>query len=75
MTWKVRRERVSQEYEVDQIPNGWRDTPTQVVEGEIPVYAGNEWFFTSFRITTILGTPRVSNDEFRLSGSHPDVIL
>ena len=75
-TRKVRRERVSQECENAQIPNGWRDTSTEVVERQVPIYAGNEWFFTSFHIAYIFGTPRVSKDnKFRLIGSHPDVIL
>ena len=71
-----RREKVSQGCEEDQIPNGWGDTLTQVVERKVPIYTGNEWYLTSFRITYNFRTPRVSkDDEFRLCGSHPDVIL
>ena len=76
MTWKARRERVSQYCEVEQVPNGWRDNATQVVGTQAPIYARNEWYLTSFRIAYIFGTPRVSKDnKFRISGSHPDVIL
>ena len=60
MTWKARRERVSQYCEVDQVPNGWRDNATQVVGRQEPIYARNEWYFTSFRITYIFGTTTVS---------------
>ena len=54
-TLKIKRERVSQGSEVEQISNGWRDTPCQVVEIKIPEKGAIEWSIVCHYIHCIIG--------------------